>query len=443
MASATPQLIINEALCFIIRKQGRIPSKQLKSLLFDFYKADILATAKDVLLEAVTALNIDGVPKTSSRIRRNSKENTDAKMKCDIDDLIALLTFMDENNHVGKLPTFVAADPDLLPSVRLLEGDMLAILNKLAKHDERFNTIDRELSGLRGMIGAGGERGRGKAGGDGGGGAWMRGGAGAVGRGAGGATVIKSSINTADGSLDFPALINADRETITESDCTSARESEDDFERRETRNDRRNKKRRATTSPQQTPPYVAALLRSAASAAAAAPTIAVTDYSDAAKRPSKATPMLNRHPLVIGQSSSCALKAAQRINLPKSVYRVGNVNAQYSADDLKGYIESIGVRVVSCFDRTSSLALNSDNKTFRVCILDMDKNIFLRDDNWTVGISIQKWLFKPKSDNHDVVATNRTVVDSAAAANNRENTMRIDDSILIVNDVFRRKSVWV
>ena len=176
----------------------------------------------------------------------------------------------------------------------------------------------------------------------------------------------------------------------------------------------------------------AALLRSAASAAAAAPTIAVTDYLEAVKRPSKATPELNRRPLVIGESSSCALKVAEHINLQKSVYRVGNVNAQYSADDLKGYIESIRVRVVSCFDRTSSLALHSDNKTFRVCILDMDKNIFLRDDNWTVGISIQKWLFKPKSDNNDAVVLNRTVVDSAAFTSN--NTIHIDDSILIMND---------
>jgi len=36
------------------------------------------------------------------------------------------------------------------------------------------------------------------------------------------------------------------------------------------------------------------------------------------------------------------------------------------------------------------------NKTFRVCIIDVDRSIFLSHCNWSVGISIMKWVFKPK-----------------------------------------------
>jgi len=56
----------------------------------------------------------------------------------------------------------------------------------------------------------------------------------------------------------------------------------------------------------------------------------------------------------------------------------------------------MGVRVISCFDRTSANAVSEDNKSFRICIIDADKEKFLSGDNWSVGISIQKWIFKPK-----------------------------------------------
>ena len=101
-------------------------------------------------------------------------------------------------------------------------------------------------------------------------------------------------------------------------------------------------------------------------------------------------------PLIIGHSITAALKASKTLYVKKSVYRIGNVDAIYTADNLRDYIETCGVRVTSCSDRTSINARTNDNKTFRVCILDMDREKLLSPDNWAVGISIQKWIFKPK-----------------------------------------------
>jgi len=65
-------------------------------------------------------MKIDGLPKTS-RKRRDSRENQDVKIHHDIDDIIALVTFLDEKKLLDSLLIFVAADPDMIPFVKLLE----------------------------------------------------------------------------------------------------------------------------------------------------------------------------------------------------------------------------------------------------------------------------------------------------------------------------------
>jgi len=57
------------------------------------------------------------------------------------------VTFIDENNVRSKLPTFVAAGPNLLPSVKLTDEDLLCILNKLANIDLTLNSVISELLG--------------------------------------------------------------------------------------------------------------------------------------------------------------------------------------------------------------------------------------------------------------------------------------------------------
>ena len=51
---------------------------------------------------------------------------------------------------------------------------------------------------------------------------------------------------------------------------------------------------------------------------------------------------------------------------------------------------------MNCFERTSQNSRYENNKTFRVCIFDADKEKLLCEDNWPIGVGIQKWSFKPK-----------------------------------------------
>lgn len=379
------KLVISETLCFLTRKRGRYADDDLKSILYNFYNGNQLAAAKELLVETVTPLNVEAIKK-SLRRRRDSKEQPDVKAKHDIDDILAIVTYLDENKLTEQIPMFVAADPDLIPSVRLGDGDMLAILNKLGGFDERFNSMQSELETTRALLmrsmASGAARGGGQN------------------NGAGGkkqptTTTVEAR---ADGGSAFGETVairgGLNLVDLTDGELSSARDSEYDMEDKSnfttqmSRGARRAAKRQRASDSPVAPSY--------AELASAPPipgtSVQTTRRPTAPSRP-QAAPKKN---VVIGQSTSCSMKAAKNLNVAKAVYRIGNIDACYNADDLKQYVESLGVRVLSCFERTSPNNHYEDNKSFRICIWEMDKSKLLCGHSWTVGISISPWVFKPK-----------------------------------------------
>ena len=185
-----------------------------------------------------------------------------------------------------------------------------------------------------------------------------------------------------------------------ESDCASSAPSDTDdardvgmsrdYNEVETRNTRRRAKRqRASDSP---PIPISSLPASYASTAAAGVAAGIAQIK-------KSLPT-QKH-IVIGQSTTCPMKAAKNLNLPKTVYKIGNIDSRSTVEHMMDYLNKIGVHVISCFDRTPLLSRFADNKTFRVCIANADKAKLLRPDNWASGISIQKWIFKTKDNELD------------------------------------------
>jgi len=125
---------------------------------------------------------------------------------------------------------------------------------------------------------------------------------------------------------------------------------------------------------------------------------------EAASQPPRAPQNTMRRPMIIRQAKNSGLKASKILLVAKSVYRLGNIDAGYTVDDVTNHVELMVVREISCFNRTSANAVFDDNKSFRICIIDADKEKFLSGENWSVGISIQNWIFKPKDvSNQDVM----------------------------------------
>jgi len=113
------QLVLNSVLCFLVNKFGKVDVKSLKTALFHFCDADTLSSAKLQLME-----HVDGLKLTSKRPHVPHRRDGEGRLQNEVDDLLLLFAYLDEQKVLDKLPQFVAASPDSRPSLRLYEGDL-------------------------------------------------------------------------------------------------------------------------------------------------------------------------------------------------------------------------------------------------------------------------------------------------------------------------------
>jgi len=147
------ELVLRDVLCFLVNKFVSTGIKQLRSILVDFYSSEVLNEAKVRLLDDIEVLNSPPhVP------RRREGDN---KITREVDDLITLLLFLDENKLLSALPKYVSASPDVMPSSRLLEGDLNVLLVMLEKMGNKFEEyrsalaeIVHDVRGLRSKVAA-------------------------------------------------------------------------------------------------------------------------------------------------------------------------------------------------------------------------------------------------------------------------------------------------
>jgi hypothetical protein len=118
--------VASNCLCYLVNKYSKLAAKPLKVVMSEFYSVEELAEAKELLLKEVDSLKLENFPRISRR-RRDSN----SKPMLDIDDMFTAIAYLDENNRLKDIATFVATTPDGLPAVRLLEGDLKIVWNKL------------------------------------------------------------------------------------------------------------------------------------------------------------------------------------------------------------------------------------------------------------------------------------------------------------------------
>ena len=57
-----------------------------------------------------------------------------------VDDILLAITSLDEKLLTKRLPCFISADPDRMPSLKLFDGDLSAVMTKLYKKMEEVVT---------------------------------------------------------------------------------------------------------------------------------------------------------------------------------------------------------------------------------------------------------------------------------------------------------------
>lgn len=116
---AEKPLILCAPLCFLVNKLGKTQLNVLKSVVSDFYDVDTIVEAKSLLLEDIsrlpTAKDLPHIPK-----RRDGPN----RLTRDVDDIISVLTFLDEQKLLNNLPRYVSDSPDRMSSLRLDDGDL-------------------------------------------------------------------------------------------------------------------------------------------------------------------------------------------------------------------------------------------------------------------------------------------------------------------------------
>jgi len=134
--ASTPALVISVLLCFAMYAYKKVGARPLKSLLMDYCSPDVIVLSKRQILEDVDALEGHESLKVT-RKRRDSMSRSDLEL----DDIMSIITFADENNL--HLPRYLLSSPGNMPSIRLVEGALHLIWNKLTKLEESIKISER------------------------------------------------------------------------------------------------------------------------------------------------------------------------------------------------------------------------------------------------------------------------------------------------------------
>jgi hypothetical protein len=275
----------------------------------DFYNNNQITEAKELLVESVEKLNLDNWTKP---VRRKQSDN---KSRMELDDIVGIFTYLDENLILNKLPIFVSINVDNIPSSRMEEGDLRCILSKFDKLDNKLDNLSIAVAVPRDKS--------------------------LPSKGYLPSTIPQqpstSAVPLADSSLSWaervagPALLPNPSSLALGASDTEGEEAD-----MEGYSMVMSKRRRPVSSP-------------------IANTTASISKSLITKLPAIR---------VIGSCASSTIKAAKELT-EKRIYFVSNLDKSTSNEDLKTLIESQNIKVLNIFEAKTKF---TDSKAFRVCI---------------------------------------------------------------------------
>ena len=393
-------MVLNHLLCFLLSKYHKCDAKTLKSTILSFYSSEDIHSATVLFLDILSTLQ-DADKLTKTTRRRDSKERS----VHEVDDLIGLLSDMDEKQLLSSLPMFVSNAGEKMPSSQLTDGDMRVIM-------KRFEDIEREISRL--------------------------------GQNVNNATsAIKS--NTSTNTVHTPSIVNdnswpsvqqaagmtaSTKPRVTRQSkpvnevvvgswdaMTAAEQAEQASSELSSCGDEpwqtvsgKSKKRRRIQQAD-TDAIVECHLndtvrRSQQQRRVIQPAVQSTNT---ARPAAAASAVRKRAPIVIGRmhSSDMSNIAAAKPYLAKSTFYIENLSTDVTTDNLESYIVSMGVEVLGCYAVKPRLSrwqrqhnmTTIDRKSFRVCVPREDSEQFLNPDRWPAHVAISRWIFKQRTDN--------------------------------------------
>ena len=135
-------LTINELLCFVSVQSDKLTSDFLHQKLHDFYSAEEVTKAKQILLAEFDKVLDPELVKDQRKNRLNGK--TSAKDKV-VKDILEIWQILDREN-AGLLSTqFVAADINRLPSVNADKFNLQFLVSSILKLQDQARSSEKIL----------------------------------------------------------------------------------------------------------------------------------------------------------------------------------------------------------------------------------------------------------------------------------------------------------
>ena len=126
---------ISEHLCYIFGKYGKMPMDSIRSVIVFFYDGAEILAAKELLFKYVGELKLDGAPRCVSR------RKSDDKAKVDAEDILGLVSFVDERRTIDSLPKFVAANLERVPPLQSDVLDLCLAVNRIAVLESKMEQL--------------------------------------------------------------------------------------------------------------------------------------------------------------------------------------------------------------------------------------------------------------------------------------------------------------
>ena len=126
------------------------------------------------------------------------------------------------------------------------------------------------------------------------------------------------------------------------------------------------------------------------------------------QRPAHPTTRRPAKTLLVGRKSDAvAVSAAKSLMPRKYVYYVDNLSTSVSSKDLVSFVESLGVRVMNCYEvkprrsaqQKREMKTDDGRRAYRLCINRADRTAMLQADMWPKDVIIKRWYWRKDTEN--------------------------------------------
>lgn len=389
---ADREVVICEPLCFLVNKFCHLSQSVLRRIAAEFYGLSQLIDAKERLLEDAKLIKMDvnfpHIPKRRDCANRLDRE---------LDDILSILSLLDERKKLSSLPRYAITDPDNVPPLKLFDGDMKFLIEKINRLDDNLANFGKVLAAITaGDLNFGQSSSRFT-------GPFL-------------AHADKNGFNTQVDNSSRPAPEDGNPSGNSKPDAMRNRNQlslppprswaqtvstpirhnnvDSDADTADTDADnpftvvqRRSKRTRPSTSPL---------------AASTSPTPRRRDQKQEPKQQLGRRRIVGKNAMISNDDGSAKIKAAKPL-IKKAVFCIDNVDIAVDVEDMKNFVSGLNVKVISIFEtkprrRRKEDLIPEDRKAFRICIDKNDQERLLDDCAWPDYVTVSEWFFKQSQD---------------------------------------------